>query len=68
MKKEEMCVNCVFCEMNNGVAYCTITGGTNGCWFFGSQLAAVKSKNITEADGYYLTFKKEKDKKEKKHD
>lgn len=27
MKKEEMCVNCVFCEMNNGVAYCAVTGG-----------------------------------------
>jgi hypothetical protein len=27
MKKEEMCVNCVFCEMNNGVEYCAVTGG-----------------------------------------
>lgn len=27
MKKEEMCVNCVFCEMNNGVTYCAVTGG-----------------------------------------
>lgn len=27
MKKEEMCVNCIFCEMNNGVAYCAVTGG-----------------------------------------
>ena len=27
MKKEEMCVNCVFCEMNNGVEYCALTGG-----------------------------------------
>ena len=27
MTKEEMCVNCVFCEMNNGVAYCAVTGG-----------------------------------------
>lgn len=27
MKKEEMCVNCVFCEMNNGVRYCAVTGG-----------------------------------------
>ena len=27
MKKEEMCVNCVFCEMNNGVSYCAVTGG-----------------------------------------
>ena len=25
--KEEMCVNCVFCEMNNGVTYCAVTGG-----------------------------------------
>ena len=22
-----MCVNCVFCEMNNGVEYCAVTGG-----------------------------------------
>lgn len=28
MKKEEMCVNCVFCEMNNGVEYCAVTGGS----------------------------------------
>ena len=28
MTKEEMCVNCVFCEMNNGVTYCAVTGGT----------------------------------------
>ena len=27
MKKEEMCVNCVFCETNNGVTYCAVTGG-----------------------------------------
>lgn len=27
MKKEEMCVNCAFCEMNNGVEYCALTGG-----------------------------------------
>lgn len=27
MKKEEMCVNCVFCEMNNGVEYCALTRG-----------------------------------------
>lgn len=27
MKKEEMCVNCTFCEMNNGVEYCALTGG-----------------------------------------
>ena len=27
MKKEEMCVNCIFCEMNNGVEYCAVTGG-----------------------------------------
>lgn len=27
MKKEEMCVNCVFCELNNGVEYCALTGG-----------------------------------------
>lgn len=27
MRKEEMCVNCVFCEMNNGVRYCAVTGG-----------------------------------------
>ena len=27
MTKEEMCVNCVFCEMNNGVTYCAVTGG-----------------------------------------
>ena len=27
MKKEEMCINCVFCEMNNGVTYCAVTGG-----------------------------------------
>lgn len=27
MEKEEMCVNCVFCEMNNGVTYCAVTGG-----------------------------------------
>jgi hypothetical protein len=27
MKKEEMCINCVFCEMNNGVEYCAVTGG-----------------------------------------
>ena len=27
MKKEEMCVNCVFYEMNNGVEYCAVTGG-----------------------------------------
>lgn len=27
MKKEEMCVNCVFCELNNGVEYCAVTGG-----------------------------------------
>lgn len=27
MKKEEMCVNCVFCEINNGVTYCAVTGG-----------------------------------------
>lgn len=26
MEKEEMCVNCVFCEMNNGVEYCAVTG------------------------------------------
>lgn len=22
-----MCVNCVFCETNNGVTYCAVTGG-----------------------------------------
>jgi hypothetical protein len=27
MRKEEMCVNCVFCETNNGVTYCAVTGG-----------------------------------------
>ena len=27
MKKEEMCINCIFCEMNNGVTYCAVTGG-----------------------------------------
>lgn len=27
MEKDEMCVNCVFCEMNNGVEYCALTGG-----------------------------------------